>query len=458
MKEINLPYGPHTLKWKPPADADVTVLYCNHCPPITDLEKSVRESFRRPLGMPPLSACVKPSDRVALVVSDAARLFPQEAVVRLVLEEISHVVPSHVTIVIANGNHERSDPARVGLGADLQAGYVIINHDSRDAASMRTVGHFPAKETFFFLKQALKHLTRSARDVPVSLTKIARAALSGDLKSAARLIGYTLFGRALFIFGASLSARVRINRAVADADIRILIGQIKPHFLAGFSGGYKAIFPGCACRTDIAMNHFMMNHPSVDLGRNNGNIIREYIEEAGRFCGKSFAVNVVMNADRSVAGVFSGDPLEVQRAGSMLCMKIAEVDAEEADVVISAEGFPEAMNLYQFTKVVPPAGRIVKPRGAIICVGSCGGGIGGMTVVNDITCKIGFWHMLPKGVRLYLVSDLPKKAVRKMEFRYAATIDDAILREMRRQKKRRLRIAVLAGAGLMIPKIASPLK
>jgi len=451
MKEITLPYGPHPLKWKPPHAADVTLLHPNRQPPVADLEGGVAQSLSRPLGMPPLRDCVKPSDRVAVVVSDAARLFPQETIVKLVLREIAHAVPSHVTFVIANGNHERSEPAQVGLGADLQAGYAIVNHDSQDAASLRTVGHFPPKEALFFTKQALKHLSRSVRSVPASLTKIARAALSGDLHSAVRLIGYTPFGRALFVFGASAGARVRVNRAVADANIRILIGQIKPHFLAGFSGGYKAIFPGCAHRIDIAMNHFMMNHPSVDLGRNNGNIIREYIEKAGRFCGKSFAVNVVMNPDRTVAGIFSGDPVEVQRKGSMLCAEIAQVAAPEADVVISAEGFPEAMNLYQFTKVVPPAGRVVKPRGAIICVGSCAGGIGGMTVVNDITCKIGFWHMLPKGVRLYLVSDLPKKAVRETEFRHAATIDEALLREMRLQKKKRLGIAVLCGAGLMIP-------
>jgi nickel-dependent lactate racemase len=195
----------------------------------------------------------------------------------------------------------------------------------------------------------------------------------------------------------------------------------------------------------------MMNHPSVGLAVNDGNIIRDHIERAAKLCGKSFAVNVVMNHDRSVAGVFSGDPVRAQREGSALCRKIAAVKTEEADVVISAEGYPEAVNLYQFTKVVPPAGRIVKPRGAIICAGSCGGGIGGMTVVNDITCKIGFRHMLPKGVRLYLVSDLPKNSVRKMEFTYAATINEAISREKKRQKKDTLLIAVLAGAGLMVP-------
>jgi hypothetical protein len=44
-----------------------------------------------------------------------------------------------------------------------------------------------------------------------------------------------------------------MNRDYIDADRRIVLGFIEPHFMAGFSGGYKGIFPAIA---DIAARGF----------------------------------------------------------------------------------------------------------------------------------------------------------------------------------------------------------
>jgi nickel-dependent lactate racemase len=54
---------------------------------------------------------------------------------------------------------------------------------------------------------------------------------------------------------------VFLNRAYIDADRRIVLGFIEPHFMAGFSGGYKGIFPGVA---DIAA--IMRYHDAPTIG------------------------------------------------------------------------------------------------------------------------------------------------------------------------------------------------
>mgnify|MGYP003411438074 CR=1 FL=1 len=36
---------------------------------------------------------------------------------------------------------------------------------------------------------------------------------------------------------------VYLNREYVEADRRIVLGFVEPHFMAGFSGGYKGIFP-----------------------------------------------------------------------------------------------------------------------------------------------------------------------------------------------------------------------
>ena len=41
-------------------------------------------------------------------------------------------------------------------------------------------------------------------------------------------------------------------RDYVEADRRIVLGFIEPHFMAGFSGGYKGVFPAVA---DIDVDH-----------------------------------------------------------------------------------------------------------------------------------------------------------------------------------------------------------
>ncbi|MEI6634734.1 MAG: lactate racemase domain-containing protein [Chlamydiota bacterium] len=451
MPGISLPYGSRSIAWDP-GPLPVTVVRCNRVPALDDLDARLGEALRAPIASPPLRERLRECRRLAIVVSDATRLFPQGRILEAILGELGAIDPARVTIVVAGGNHGRSDHAAVGLTPRVTSRFRVVDHDSRDAGSMVDVGTLPPIASRFFLAQALRHLCRSLPAAHGHARKILRALRERDPGGARELIGYTMFGRALFIFGASAPSRVRVRREVADADLRILIGQVKPHFLAGFSGGYKAIFPGCADRTSIALNHFMMSHPSVALGRNDGNIIRARIEGAGRMCGGSFAVNVVMNVEGEVAGVFTGDPVEAQRRGSELSGRVGEVEAPAADLVVSAEGFPDAVNLYQLTKIVPPAAMVVRRGGAIVCAGECRDGVGGLSIVNDITFRIGFWRLLPAGVRVYLVSDIPKRDVEKTDFIHAATIAEAVDAE-RRRRSTPPSITVLAGSGLLIPRV-----
>ena len=64
-----------------------------------------------------------------------------------------------------------------------------------------------------------------------------------------------------------------MNRAYAEADRRILVGFIEPHFMAGFSGGYKAAFPGVADLASIMYYHRaeMIGHPQSKWGVLEGN-------------------------------------------------------------------------------------------------------------------------------------------------------------------------------------------
>ena len=48
---------------------------------------------------------------------------------------------------------------------------------------------------------------------------------------------------------------VLMNREYVGADRRIVLGFVEPHFMAGFSGGYKGVFPGVADIGSIMRYH-----------------------------------------------------------------------------------------------------------------------------------------------------------------------------------------------------------
>ena len=63
----------------------------------------------------------------------------------------------------------------------------------------------------------------------------------------------------------SLGTRVRLDKRLVEADLKIAVGLVDPHFMAGYSGGPKLIMLGCA----LAVNSFINEEWRVaflDLG------------------------------------------------------------------------------------------------------------------------------------------------------------------------------------------------
>ena len=129
--------------------------------------------------------------------------------------------------------------------------------------------------------------------------------MSGDL----RALGNLSCGMPLYI-----------NPTVADADLKVCVGSISPHGLAGFSGGAKLVVPGVAGYATIHYLHNMCSYrgrgsKQSSISSEDG---REAMEEAARRLGLDFIVNVVINTKREVAGVFAGDFSEAHQRGMEL--------------------------------------------------------------------------------------------------------------------------------------------
>jgi len=91
----------------------------------------------------------------------------------------------------------------------------------------------------------------------------------------------------------------------------------------------------------------------------------------------TFLLNVTLNREREITGVFAGDLRQAHAAGREFCRRSALSPVPHLfDVVITTNsGYPLDLNLYQAVKGMSAAARVVRPGGSIIVAAECWDGI-----------------------------------------------------------------------------------
>ncbi|HSJ53460.1 MAG TPA: nickel-dependent lactate racemase [Anaerolineae bacterium] len=320
---ITLAYGRQGLPIELPDDAAVTVVEPRPLPGLPDEAAALRQALRRPIGAPPLAGLVRPDDSVVVVFSDLTRPMPNDRVLPVLLEELALAGVPREQIVLLNGlgTHRPQTPAELRrmLGDEIVERYRIVQHDAWDEANL----------------------------VPVGLNRAGRP--------------------------------VGLNRAYVEASFRILTGFIEPHFFAGFSGGPKAVLPAIAGMEAILDNHGpeMVSSPGATWTVTDGNPIWEEMLEVARLSTPSFLLNVTLNRERRITGVFAGDLLAAYRQGAAFARQCAvrPVRGPFDLVITSNSGYPLDLNLYQAVKGMSAATQIVRPGGDILLAAECWDGI-----------------------------------------------------------------------------------
>jgi lactate racemase len=176
----------------------------------------------------------------------------------------------------------------------------------------------------------------------------------------------------------SYGTPVMFYRPLVEADFRIGVGNLEFHWFAGYSGGAKAILPGCASRETITTNHAMLVRENAASGRLDDNPLRLDIEEGVALLGVDFILNVVVDKDHRIIHAIAGDVISAHRNGCKLIAKRGKVSIPQlVDIVIaSTGGFPKDINLYQAHKAMQNAHHFLKEKGVLILVAECKEGMG----------------------------------------------------------------------------------
>jgi nickel-dependent lactate racemase len=267
---------------------------------------------------------------VCVLVPDATRSCPLPLLLDAVHGAL-HGRVSRLTVLVALGTHaDLSEPAlaahlgyRPGAAAERYPGTAIRTHAWWDPATFVDLGEIPAERI---------------------------AALSDGMLRR--------------------PAPVRINRAVVEHDVALILGPVFPHEVVGFSGGNKYLFPGVSGRELIDLSHWLgaLITSAEMIGARGTTPVRALIDEAAAMVpvDKLALCVVTKSRTRHLHAVAYGDPAAAWAAAADVSAA-AHVTYLDAPVRRVLSLIPEkyddlwtgAKGFYKVEPVVADGGQVV---------------------------------------------------------------------------------------------------
>jgi lactate racemase len=316
-RRIRLAFGRTGLEVAVPAGTDILAPRPRKA--LRDQEGALRAAMLAPMAARPLPELAPPGSTVAVSICDVTRPFPARTVLPVLIE----LLPGRtIRLVVATGSHRACTAEELDgmLGHEVLATCEVVQHDADDEAGHVVLGNVP---------------------------------------------------------GSNVPARV--DRRFVEADVRVTLGFVEPHFFAGFSGGPKMVAPGLAGLDTIRELHSpaRIASPRAIWGILDGNPVHDPIRVIAERARVSFSLDVALDDENRIAAVFSGLLDAEHRAACAHVRTTAMVGVPEPyDVVVTSNsGYPLDQNLYQCVKGLRAAAGIVRDGGTIILAAECVDGL-----------------------------------------------------------------------------------
>jgi len=410
-----LGFGKGAMKLAVDAERVLCTLNTGTVPAAGDARTVVREAMAAPIASPRLRELVRPGQKLVILTSDITRPCPTHLMLPEVIAELdaAGVKGDGVTLVFGLGIHRAHTPEerRKLAGEQMHDRLRCVDSDPDDVIRVGT----------------------TRRGTPVD-----------------------------------------VFRTVVEADVRVALANIDPHYFAGYSGGSKSLVPGVCGRCTIEANHSLMLEPGAAPGQLDGNPVRDDIEEAAALVGIDFILNVILDDSKAVVSAVAGHVIAAHRHGCGLADRLFKVTIPEraAIVVASPGGHPKDLNVYQAQKALDNAAQAVKRGGVIILVASCAEGFGERVfeewiaaasspaaVVERIRRQFQLGGHKAAAIarvalesRIFLVSDLPETMVRQIWMEPFGTAQAALDVALRDQGSD-ARVILMPYAGSTLPAV-----
>jgi len=316
---IDLEYGKEHLNIKVPPYCDILTM--EYIPPLGRPQEKIEQALSNPIGSLPIESIITSLKKhpskvtVAVAVSDNTRPVPysggsEEGILFPLLKRLKKagIRDENVRIIVGTGTHTSTSDEwkKEAFGEAITKRYRIKDHSST-SPSLLSIGKIDGVE-------------------------------------------------------------VKINRKFLEADIRIATGLVEPHFMAGVSGGRKAICPGLINIEATYKFHgvdFMDNPYATNLVLDN-NPCHEFALKVARKVGIHFSVNCIINGEGRLIGIFAGDLERSHLEAVKKLKKFSIIPCENEYDIILTQGGKVAVNHYQAAKAAYATVPIIKKEGLVI--------------------------------------------------------------------------------------------
>lgn len=330
--QVRLDYGRNGLNVELP-DANLKgVLGLRPAKVVEQPEQAVLQALAEPIGSRPLRELARNRRDACIVLCDITRPVPNVILLPPVLRTLEEAgIPrDKITLLIATGTHRPNlgDELAALVGQEITARYRVVNHESKRPETHTDLGISP-------------------NGVPV-----------------------------------------RLNTLYCEADLRVTIGLIEPHFMAGFSGGRKLIMPGIASFETVQNWHCprFLESPLATNGVIDGNPVHLESLAIANMARPDMILDVTLDEANRITGVFAGDLEQAWLAGVAFASEHvrAEIPAPADIVVTSCAGYPLDATFYQAVKGMVGAMPAVRTGGTIVIASECSEGVGSADFANAL--------------------------------------------------------------------------
>ena len=323
LREFVLPYGAGSVTVRLPGGRVLEPQTRGPAPPPVDVHAEVLRGLDHPMGEVDLAGRLGPSARVCLVSDDYTRPTPSHAILPAVLEFLgAHGVrDDNVVLLCGAGFHREMTEAE----REAKFGRATLD------------------------RVRYKHHHAERYDTDLVELGTSRAGVP-----------------------------IWVNREAVEADVTIGIGLVEIHPWAGFAGGCKILSPAVAGKVTINATHSLpvTHQADVEMGRTRGNPFWQSCVDAARLAGLDAVINVVLDQQERVVGVFVGEPVAAQAAGIELFNACNElVYARRPELVIISSN-PKYQCWGQCAVAAYNGARLVEPGGTVVVLGACPEGLG----------------------------------------------------------------------------------
>src|SRR5208337_487036 len=335
---INMKYGKTGISLDLPGDTQITLIQKKAMPVLVNPEGAIKDIFANPVKCKTLREEAKGCRSCCILICDITRPVPNGLILPQLIKELigAGMAPDSINVLVATGLHRpnEGDELRELVGSDWVLGTVkVSNHFARRDDDHEYIG-----------------------------------TTSGGIEA-------------------------RLDRRFIHADLRIVVGLVEPHFMAGYSGGRKIVAPGIAHENTIREFHCarVLEDSRAANCIIEGNPLHAAQMEIMQMVGKCLAVNTVIDEDRRISFVNFGEIEESHLEAVSFIRPYAEISLKTRfkTVLTSAGGYPLDKTYYQTIKGMVSALDILEPGGDIIIVSECSEGIGSPDYAEAQMCLTG---------------------------------------------------------------------